>query len=101
MVYLINALDKCNERQVREMILFFKYICEVAVSTSIKFQVCFSSRHYPHISIEKGLTLVLEGQEGHTQDIINYLKSELKIGHNKTTEQIRTDLKEKAAGVFI
>ncbi|KAI1205011.1 uncharacterized protein F4807DRAFT_444749 [Annulohypoxylon truncatum] len=101
LVCFIDALDECDEHQIRDMVTFFEHVGELAMSTGIRLQVCFSSRHYPYITIRKGLSLVLEGQEGHSQDIANYLDSELKIGHSKLAEQIRTDLKEKAAGVFM
>ncbi|KAH8889895.1 hypothetical protein GQ53DRAFT_651324, partial [Thozetella sp. PMI_491] len=101
LVCFIDALDECPEPQIRDMISFFERVGGLTTSASITFQVCFSSRHYPHITISKGLTLVLEGQEGHTQDIVSYLDSELKIGHTKLAEQIRVDLREKASGVFM
>ena len=97
----IDALDECEEKQVREMIQFFEHIAELAVMNDIRFQVCFSSRHYPHITIRKGLELVLEGQEGHTQDITNYIEAELKIGKSKTAQQVRVELQEKASGIFM
>ena len=100
-VCFIDALDECEERQIRDMISFFEHVGELAVSAGIRFQVCFSSRHYPHISIRKGLGLVLEGQEGHNQDITKYLESELKIGQSKVAEQIRMELQEKASGIFM
>jgi ankyrin repeat protein len=100
-VCFIDALDECEEEQVRDMIQFFERVCERSASAGISFQVCFSSRHYPHITIRKGLSLVLEGQEGHSQDIANYLESELTIGKSKIAQQIRSELQEKAAGVFM
>ncbi|XTI89669.1 hypothetical protein V2W45_1404203 [Cenococcum geophilum] len=100
-VCFIDALDECEERQIRDMISFFEHLSELAISAGVKFQVCFSSRHYPHITIRKNLDLVLEGQEGHNQDITNYLDSELKIGHSKVAEQIRIKLQEKALGIFM
>ncbi|KAF1957575.1 hypothetical protein CC80DRAFT_411018, partial [Byssothecium circinans] len=100
-VCFIDALDECEEEQVRDMIQFFEHVGELSVSAGIGFQVCFSSRHYPHITIRKGLSLVLEGQEGHSQDIANYLESELKIGKSKIAQQIRSELQEKALGVFM
>jgi ankyrin repeat protein len=100
-VCFIDALDECEDEQVREMIQFFEHIGELAVSNSICFQVCFSSRHYPHITIRNGLELVLEGQEGHAQDITNYVETELKIGTSKTAQQIRVELQEKASGIFM
>ncbi|KAF1956471.1 HET-domain-containing protein [Byssothecium circinans] len=100
-ICFIDALDECEEEQVRDMIQFFERIGELAVSSRIQFRVCFSSRHYPHITIKNGLDLVLEGQEGHTQDITNYLESELKIGQSKIAQQIRSELQEKASGIFM
>ncbi|KAK1756823.1 hypothetical protein QBC47DRAFT_377737 [Echria macrotheca] len=97
----IDALDECEEGQIRDMISFFEHMGDLTTSSGIRFRVCFASRHYPHITIAKGLGLILEGQEGHSQDILSYVNSELKIGHSKLAEQIRTDLQEKAAGVFM
>ena len=97
----IDALDECDERQIRDMVTFSQHLGELAVLDGIRFQVCFSSRHYPHITIRKGLSLVLEGQEGHIQDITSYIDSELKIGHSKLAEQIRLELQEKASRVFM
>ncbi|RAQ99003.1 nb-arc and ankyrin domain-containing protein [Stemphylium lycopersici] len=100
-VCLIDALDECEEEQVRDMVQFFEHIGDLAVSNSIRFQVCFSSRHYPHVTIGNGLELVLEGQEGHSQDITNYVETELKIGKNKIAQQVRAELQEKASGIFM
>lgn len=100
-VCFIDALDECEETQIRDMISFFERVGELAASSGIRFQVCFSSRHYPHITIRKGLDLVLEGQEGHTQDITNYLETELKIGKSNVAQQIRGKIQERASGVFM
>ncbi|KAJ4295115.1 hypothetical protein N0V90_007124 [Kalmusia sp. IMI 367209] len=100
-ICFIDALDECAEDQIRDMISFFEHVGELIVSSGIRFQVCFSSRHYPHITIKKGLDLVLEGQEGHMQDITNYLESELKIGQSKIAQQVRSELQEKASGIFM
>jgi ankyrin repeat protein len=100
-VCFIDALDECEEEQVRDMIQFFEHIGDLAVSTGFRFQVCFSSRHYPYITIRHGLELVLEGQEGHSQDITNYVETELKIGKSKIAQRVRTELQEKASGIFM
>ena len=100
-VCFIDALDECEENQIREMIQFLEHIADLAVSNSIHFKVCFSSRHYPHVSIRNGLELVLEGQEGHAQDITNYIDTELKIGKSKIAQCVRSELQEKASGIFM
>ncbi|KAJ4319055.1 hypothetical protein N0V94_004107 [Neodidymelliopsis sp. IMI 364377] len=83
-VCFIHALDECEERQVRSMVSFFERISQLACSSNIRFLVCFSSRHYPEVTIKKGLSLVLEG-----------------IGKGKTAQQIRTNLQDKASGIFM
>jgi ankyrin repeat protein len=100
-VCFVDALDECEEEQIRDMIQFFEHIGELAMLNGIRFQVCLSSRHYPYITIRRGLDLVLEGQEGHSQDITNYVESELKIGQSKVAQQIRSELQVKASGVFM
>jgi ankyrin repeat protein/KaiC/GvpD/RAD55 family RecA-like ATPase len=100
-ICLIDALDECEEEQVQDMIQFFEHLGDVAVSNNVCFQVCFSSRHYPYITIRNGLELVLERQEGHLQDITNYVEAELRIGKSKIAQQIRVELQEKASGIFM
>jgi ankyrin repeat protein len=103
-VCFIDALDECEEQQIRAMISFFEHVGDLATSISTRstrFQVFFSSRHYPHITIAKGLSMTLEDQDGHSQDITRYLDSELKIGHSNLAEEIRTDMRNKASGVFM
>lgn len=97
----IDALDECDENQIRDMVSVFEQMGELAILADISFLVCFSSRYYPHITIAKGLDLVFEEQEGHNQDMICYLDGKLKIGRSKLAEQIRTDIQAKASGVFL
>ncbi|KAI2464765.1 hypothetical protein F4781DRAFT_411720 [Annulohypoxylon bovei var. microspora] len=97
----IDALDECEEQQIRHMLSFLRTIREQAASASTKLHICLASRHYPHITIEKGLNLVIEGREEHQQDIANYIGTMLHIGHDRFAEKIRSQLQEKAAGVFM
>ncbi|KAL5093393.1 hypothetical protein Trisim1_011197 [Trichoderma cf. simile WF8] len=80
-VCFIDALDECDENQIRSMIKFFERVGESPTAGS--FRVCFSS------------------QEGHTQDMISYANSELKIGNSALANQIRAELQDKASGVFM
>ncbi|KFY31660.1 hypothetical protein V493_00915 [Pseudogymnoascus sp. VKM F-4281 (FW-2241)] len=97
----IDALDECEEDQVRDMVQFFESIGHRVDSSQIRFSVCFSSRHYPHITVEKSVQLTLEGQEGHEQDMANYLHSKLKAGRSKQVEQIQDEILERASGIFL
>jgi hypothetical protein len=100
-MFFIDALDECEEGQIRDMISFFEQVGEQSTSRGIRFQVCFSSRHYPHITIHNNLELVLEKQEGHQHDIISYVNSKLKIGSGGESVQVRRNLLAKASGVFL
>jgi len=99
----VDALDECenNEDQVREMIGFFEELGECAVENKIRLLVCFSSRHYPHVTIGKGVELTLEVQQGHSEDITKYVNSKLKVGRNKRVEQIKIDIQKKSQGIFL
>lgn len=101
LVCFVDALDECHEEKIRDMVQFFERLSGIATAINLCFQVCFSSRHYPHITLRTGLELVLEGQEGHTQDITDYIETELKIGQSKVAQQIRLELQEKASGIFM
>lgn len=100
-ICFVDALDECNDQQIRDMVSFFERLGEKTVESALPFRVCFASRHYPHITMSKVHNLILEGQEGHDQDIVNYLSAKLKIGHSKLAEQIRADVQARASGVFM
>ncbi|CAN9344926.1 unnamed protein product [Alternaria alternata] len=100
-VCFIDALDECEEEQIRDMVRLFERIGESAVAAQTRFRVCFSSRYYPHVTIRTGLTLELDGEEGHREDIQFYLESELEIGQSELTERIRAIIRKKASGVFM
>ncbi|CAH0042880.1 unnamed protein product [Clonostachys rhizophaga] len=102
-VCYIDALDECHDDQIRDMISFFERLGQLAISTGVGFYVCFSSRHYPHISMREGLGLeiTLEKQQHHGDDIRQYIDSKLAIGHGKVAHEIKSELQEKASGVFM
>jgi hypothetical protein len=100
-ICFIDALDECEEEQVRDMIAFFEHVGEQAKLAKVRFHICFSSRHYPHITIRHGLELVLEAQQGHEQDITNYLEDKLRIGNSRIATEIQANLHEKASGIFM
>jgi len=97
----IDALDECDLLEARDMVAYFQLLGDLTTSAGIRFQVFFSSRHYPHITISRGINFTLEGQEGHEQDITDYVDSELRIGQTSLARKIRADLQEKSSGVFM
>ncbi|KAJ0267942.1 hypothetical protein COL940_013877 [Colletotrichum noveboracense] len=47
----IDALDECDEQEVRDMVQYFEDLTKNTTDNSIQFRVCFSSRPYPYIGI--------------------------------------------------
>lgn len=96
-VCIIDALDECDENEIRDMIRFLSGLVE----TGSRLSVCFASRHYPHITLETALNIILEERDEHQRDIATYLNSALRIGQGSLAEQISSELQEKACGIFM
>ncbi|VUC20109.1 unnamed protein product [Clonostachys rosea] len=99
----IDALDEGDEDEIRDMVTFFERIAQLTMSTGLKFYVCFSSRHYPHIGLREGLGLevVLEDERSHGADIALYVDNMLKIGQSKIAKDIRREVQDRSSGVFM
>jgi hypothetical protein len=97
----VDALDECDVYQVRAMVDYFEDLGQRAVQTGSKLYICFSSRHYPHISTQYGRKLTLEDQDGHGQDLEKYVRSKFKARKGKGFEEVKTEIIQKAAGIFL
>jgi len=69
----VDALDECDEQQVMDMVQYFEELAEQSIDNGLFLRICFSSRHYPYIVIQKGIRLTLEHQPGHDEDLRNYV----------------------------
>ncbi|KAJ2902704.1 NB-ARC and ankyrin domain protein [Zalerion maritima] len=96
----VDALDECDEDAVRDMVLFLEHGCKL-VPDPHTFRVCFSSRHYPYINIGAGVELVLDTQDGHISDIVQYVDSMLRIGDDPEARDIKQEVHTKSAGIFM
>jgi hypothetical protein len=97
LLLLIDALDECNELEVRKVISFLELLSKNAVSAKTSLNICLSSRHYPHISMERRLELTVEWEKGHDRDIALYVQHKLKI----RDKEIEEELLRKAANIFM
>lgn len=68
--HFVNPLDEYNEQQVVDMLQYFEDLAEQSTANSVRLRICFSSRHYPHITIQRGIRLILEDQSGHAEDLL-------------------------------
>ncbi|KAM0715549.1 hypothetical protein Q7P37_009047 [Cladosporium fusiforme] len=97
----IDALDECDDSEAASIIEYFEDLTDSTVSENIQFFFCVSSRHYPHITMAKCQDLVLDYQEGHSQDIARFVKDRLKLNDTARKRQLAQAICDKASGVFL
>lgn len=97
----IDALDECDEQEVRDMVRFFENLAENTTEAGIRLRICFSSRPYPYISIRKGISLTLEAESGHAEDLAQYVKSKLTIKDPVLLADLQSEILGKASGIFL
>ena len=101
-IIFIDALDECKEDDVRDMVGFLEDLGQEAIAREISLNVCLSSRHYPYISIRRGISLTVEDQRGHDEDIIAYVDDKLSSENGSPQmEELKSDICEKSSGVFL
>ncbi|KAK7428983.1 hypothetical protein QQZ08_004495 [Neonectria magnoliae] len=97
----IDALDECDEQEVRDMVQFFEELAEHTTDNGVQLRICFSSRPYPYIEIRKGILLTLEDESGHGEDLAQYVRTHLRIKNSSLFEDLRSRILDKAAGIFM
>jgi ankyrin repeat protein len=101
---LVDALDEAEfEDDVRDMIGFFIQLSDEALAphSSCKLQICLSSRHYPHITIQRGLSLVVEEQPEHSQDINVYITNTLSCADGSEKNDLQACILERSSHIFL
>ncbi|KPI40361.1 Vegetative incompatibility protein HET-E-1 [Cyphellophora attinorum] len=101
LVCFIDALDECDEQEIRDMITFMEDLSMHSVESGTQFSICFASRHYPTIVVRYGSQIVLEDEPGHEEDIIQYVNKELKGGSGSAVQHIKDTILTKSNGVFL
>lgn len=96
-VILVDALDECNEPDVRAVISFLESLSINARTSHQPLRICHSSRHYPLITMAKFDEFVLERHRGHEEDITRFVKANIRY----MDEGIIGELLEKADNVFM
>ncbi|KAK4031736.1 ankyrin repeat-containing domain protein [Parachaetomium inaequale] len=97
LLLLVDALDECDERSVRDVVGFLESLSIDAVQAGITLRICLSSRHYPNVSMRKTLELTVEANEEHERDIATYVEEKLE-GHDN---EIKAKVRKKAGGIFM
>jgi hypothetical protein len=68
----IDALDECNGDEVRRIVKPLNISASQALANGASLKMCWASRHYPHIRVDKVLELRLEDQNA--RDIEQYVR---------------------------
>ncbi|CCC14213.1 hypothetical protein SMACR_08672 [Sordaria macrospora] len=78
---LVDALDECDEREVQKMVEFLENLSHKArhgsASLKLRLRIGLSSRHYPEISMQRRIDLILDNLPGHNEDITAYINDKL------------------------
>lgn len=101
LVFVVDALDESDEKDVRSMVGFLDNMVAEAQSKEILLQICYASRHYKSLLVRRCEELVLEDQKKHTDDIHAYISRNLVVDCNLQQSDIRLRLQKKAQGVFL
>jgi hypothetical protein len=98
--FYVDALDECNEDDIREAIQHFEGLGSSALSMPISLHICFASRYFPRVSIQRCIEIHVEEQIEHQQDIRNYINSKLIIRNVTFKAQLVSEIEARASGVF-
>jgi ankyrin repeat protein len=100
-LFLIDAVDECDQAEVEDMTTFFQELGKSAVEHTVYLRICLASRHYPHITLDKGIEVIIEDQQEHEEDLRKYVETKLKGGRSSLIQGIRKEICERADGVFL
>ncbi|GAB7324003.1 hypothetical protein MBLNU13_g07405t1 [Cladosporium sp. NU13] len=99
--FYIDALDECNENDIREAIDFFEELGELAHSSSAHLYIYFASRYYPRITISHSEEIRLDEQDQHDEDISTYVQTKLKISDCDRKKELASQIQARSSGVFL
>ena len=98
----VDALDEClEEDEIRSMFEVFTQLGQLTVGGLLRLRVCFSSRHYPNISLRSCLQVILEQQTGHTTDLVNYIETEVSFGKSPHYDEVKAEVLRQSGGIFL
>jgi hypothetical protein len=101
LVCFIDALDECDEDEIRDMLVLFEDLGKGRTADIFGFSVCLASRHYPKITIEHCQEFVLDSFRGHKEDISRYVQRRLMLKHAASKEKLAREVEQRSSGVFL
>lgn len=97
----VDAMDECHENDIDVIIQYFDNLGDAVVAEGKRFYVCLSSRLYPNLRSSKSVELVLEDQDGHDEDLQQYIHQRLLIDRMELKRDLAEAIRSKAYGIFL
>ena len=97
----IDALDEGSSDDVRCMISYLENLTQYSTLAGTVTRICLSSRHFPTVTIRKGLSIVLENQPDHRRDIEIYIQQNLVGDDTPHIGDLRRQVRNRSAGTFL
>ena len=97
----IDALDECDKEVAQKLVEFFRCIMsELPHTGPATLSICISSRHYPIVALDRGLTICVEKEN--YDDITTHVRRELDGEDLRQTDakKIEEEIVKSANGVF-
>ncbi len=94
----VDALDECKDDDVQEAVTAFERSAATSIANGTILDICWSSRHYPHIRVKRSLVICMEQQNA--EDIAAYVRNEVKDS-SLIDQELESEIIRKAQGVFM
>lgn len=94
----VDALDECKDDDVQEAVTAFERSAAASIANGTVLDICWSSRHYPHIRVRRSLVICMEHQNA--EDIAAYVRNKVKES-SLIDHELESEIIEKAKGVFM
>lgn len=96
----VDALDEGVYDDVRDTIAFFESLSEAGATKNPFIRLCLSSRHYPQICSSQSLSIVIEEEIGHAEDVSFYVDRYLAKDSDQMAD-LRRRVCARSGGVFL
>lgn len=97
----VDALDECDITEVKEMMEVFRDLTEVPPGQTRFVTVCFASRYYPSLYIERCNEIRLEAVSQHEGGLRNFVYNRLDLKNTEYGRSIKQQVVTKAKGVYM
>ncbi|KIW28223.1 uncharacterized protein PV07_07903 [Cladophialophora immunda] len=98
---LIDALDECKEEEIRAMVRRFERSIDIATQPNVPLSICWSSHHYPTISMLSMHGVEVCTDKYNSTDIKQFVRSELPVRLDPLLLSIQDEIISRANGVFL